>query len=142
MDGIGSVSVLPESLGLTDDALTDVVDGYPLVVKKFDLEDADDVEADALASTGFLSTWFDCIKDDDFCSAEDSVPTKSALLVAEVPKDASKADKVAPRSRKARKSAAVKEQRGAQHDSEMDDEDPVLIDERRKRRWALSYCLL
>jgi hypothetical protein len=138
--------LLPESSsltgGLSEDALADIVKDYSSAVKKFDFED-DAVEADALASVGSLSTWFDCIKD-SFDSATDSVPTKSAVLEArllpqdtsaDTPQDVSNAGEKAPKSRKTRKFAA-KEQSHAQHDSEMDDGAPVLIDEKRKRRMS------
>lgn len=147
MYGSGSIdmsvieeSLLPESSGLSDEALANIVKDYSSAVKKFDSEDVDIVEADTLASTGSLSTWFDCIKD-DFCSVADSVSTKVAPLVdakssPQEDKPAAAAESV-PKSRKARKSA-VKEQSHAQHDSEMDDGAPVLIDEKRKRRCVLS----
>lgn len=125
-------SLLPESSELSEDALADLVNDYSSAVKKFDAEDVG--EADALASTGSLSTWFDCIKE-DFCSGADAV-TKAPLV--DVKEDQPTED-VAPepvtKSRKARKSA-VKEQSHAQHDSEMDDGAPVLIDEKRKRRMS------
>jgi len=129
---------MPESSGLSEDALADIVQDYSSAVKKFDSEDVDIVEADALASTGSLSTWFDCIKQ-DFCSVADS---KKAPL--EDAQEYKPSQDVAPesvtKSRKARKSA-VKEQSHAQHDSEMDDGAPVLIDEKRKRRCVLSLSI-
>jgi hypothetical protein len=146
---IDDSGLLPESSsltgGLSEDALADIVKDYSSAVKKFDFEDAT-VEADSLASTGSLSTWFDCIKD-SFDSATDSVPTKSALLEtklspqdtsADTPQDVSNAGEKAPKSRKARKSAA-KEQGHAQHDSEMDHGAPVLIGEKRKRRCVFVF---
>ncbi|KAG0568580.1 hypothetical protein KC19_6G030600 [Ceratodon purpureus] len=133
--------------GLSEDALADIVKDYSSAVKKFDSEDVDNVEADALASTGSLSTWFDCIKD-NVDTATDSVLTKSDVVevklspqntpldtAQDTPKDDSNVGEEVPKSRKARKSAA-KEQSHAQHDSEMDEGAPVLIDEKRKRRMS------
>lgn len=143
---IDDPTVLPESSdlsdGLSEDALADIVQDYASAVKKFD--SVDDLEPDKLSSTGALTTWFDCIKD-SFCAPTDSVPTKEAKLSPQdvpvdtpvvTPQELSNAGEKAPKSRKARKSA-VKEQIHAQHDSEMDDGAPVLIDEKRKRRCVL-----
>ncbi|KAG0586110.1 hypothetical protein KC19_2G064900 [Ceratodon purpureus] len=133
VDNRGCNSLLRDS-DLSDDALTDIVNDYTSA-EKFDSEDIHHNEADTFASTWLLSTWIDCIKvDEDPYPAENSVPTMLTLSVAEAPKGTSKANKDGPKSRKAHKPAAVKEQRHAQHDSEMDEEDPVLIDEKRKRR--------
>lgn len=125
-------SMLPESAELSEDALAELVNDYSSAVKKFDAEEV--AGADALASTGSLSTWFDCIKE-DFCSGAGKV-TKAPLV--DVKKD-QLAEDVTPepvnKGRKARKST-VKEQSHAQHDSEMDDGAPVLIDEKRKRRMS------
>ena len=137
---IDDSTLLPESpsltAGLTEDSLADIVSA----VKKFDSEDLDTVEVDTLASTGSFSTCFDCP------FSADSVLTKAALLAVnklsrqdtplDTPQDVSNAGEKAPKPRKARKSAA-KEQSHAQHDSEMDEGAPVLIDEKRKRRYVL-----
>jgi hypothetical protein len=128
------LSVLDDSLS-SEDALAgiNIIEDYSSAVKKFD--DGEDnvdifVEADALASTGSLSTWFDCIKD-DFCSE----PAAPQALVDPADKPDHAESVSTKTSRKARKSA-VKEPSHAQHDSEMDDEAPVLIDEKRKRRMS------
>jgi len=123
-------------LAADEETLTEIVIDHSLAVKKFD--DSEDAvnNTDELGLTGSLSTWFDCIKDDLF-PATDSVSTKSALLASKLSTQGATAVKVAPKSRKsARKSAAVTEQSRAQHESEMETEAPVLIDEKRKRRFV------
>ncbi|XP_024399812.1 uncharacterized protein [Physcomitrium patens] len=134
--GNGSTSTLPDSSGLSDNTLVDMVNDYSTVVRKLDSEDVDDMEADAIASTGSLSTWFDCIKD-DFCTAPKAVPTKSSLLVVKLShQDASDPVAAAPKSRKTRKSALTEGRNHAVHDSEMDGVAPLLVDEKRKRRMS------
>jgi len=109
-----------EPLEISEEVFADIVG------KRFDdSEDVDIVEADAFASTGSLSTWFDCIKDDFGVVAT----TDDKKTVDEPVKE-----KAACKSRKARKSAVKESVSHAQHDSEMDDGTPVLIDEKRKRR--------
>lgn len=138
--GNGSTSTLPDSSGLSDNTLVDMVNDYSTVVRKLDSEDVDDMEADAIASTGSLSTWFDCIKD-DFCTAPKAVPTKSSLLVVKLShQDASDPVAAAPKSRKTRKSALTEGRNHAVHDSEMDGVAPLLVDEKRKRRYVESSC--
>lgn len=129
--------LLRESSGLSDDALAEIVNDYSSVLKKLDSEEVDSADASAFASTGALSTWFDCFKD-DICTVTKSTPKESALLVpklspADGPQDAAGVLQSVPKSRKSRKSVAG-EQGHAQHDSEMDDVAPALIDEKRKRR--------
>ncbi|XP_024399762.1 uncharacterized protein [Physcomitrium patens] len=131
--------LLPEPSSLSDDALADIVKEYSSAVKKLDPEDVGDAGADALGSSGVLSAWLDITKD-GFCAGKDSTPKKSATVASETScegtvENVSNAVESLPKSRKARKSAS-KDQGHAQHDSEMDDEAPVLIDEKRKRRMS------
>lgn len=131
--------LLRESSGLSDGALAEIVNDYSSVLKKLDSEEVDSADASAFASTGALSTWFDCFKD-NICTVTKSTPKESALLVpklspADGPQDAAGVLQSVPKSRKSRKSVAG-EQGHAQHDSEMDDVAPALIDEKRKRRMS------
>lgn len=138
--GSSSDSMPPDSPDLSDDVLAGINIDYSTIVKKSDAEKTKDIGSDALPLTGSLSTWFDCIQD-DVCIVTEGAPTKSGYFAAKSSssQDALRLVEAAPESRKAFKTAAAKDQSYSQHVSKMDDEAPVLIDEKRKRRCVKKF---
>lgn len=108
--------------------------------KELDSTDALEDDDEVLGMSGPLSAWFDCIVKEDALQVSSPTPSNKKGASTTHSKISSEdnsqyADSAPTKSRKARKSAAKENNNHGEHDSEMDDVAPALIDEKRKRRY-------
>jgi hypothetical protein len=129
-------SVLPPQPSVSGEILAEFIGNS----KEVDSTDALEDDEEVLGMSGSLSAWFDCIVKEDALQVSSPTPTNKKGASTTHSKMSSEdnsqyADSAPTKSRKARKSAAKENNNHGEHDSEMDDVAPALIDEKRKRRY-------
>jgi len=130
-------SVLPPQPSVSGEILAEFIGNS----KEVDSTDALEDDEEVLGMSGSLSAWFDCIVKEDALQVSSPTPTNKKGASTTHSKMSSEdnsqyADSAPTKSRKARKSAAKENNNHGEHDSEMDDVAPALIDEKRKRRMS------